>query len=320
MPSPDDVRAGFRLILGREPESEEIVAQLAARYSTLEEMRNAFLNSREFRATATAPDMAKTLDWQGAPIETTASAAQMTQMLRHIESYWQALDEPEVHRPLYQDKGFWASDLAAIEQDFYADGKDLARILRNTAERCGLSLDGHPVCFELGCGVGRVTVWLAELFDRIVAADISPLRLQLNKRALRYFQRTNVDHYCLESIDAVSSLPDYDVFFSVIVFQHNPPPIIVKLLKMILGKLRAGGIAYFQLPTFLKDYGFKVDEYLANANGGTAHMEMHAIPQKLVFDIVRDAGCELLEIREDPWTESNAIISNSLLVHKPAGG
>ena len=47
-------------------------------------------------------------------------------------------------------------------------------------------------------------------------------------------------------------------------------------------------------------------------------MEMHAIPQKLVFD--SDVGCELLEIREDPWTESNAIISNSLLVHKPAGG
>lgn len=320
MPSPDDVRAGYRLILGREPESEEVVAQLAAQWSTLNEMRQAFLNSREFRAGATAPDMAKPLDWRGAPIETNASAAQMTEMLRHIESYWRKLDEAEVHRPLYQDKGFWESDLAAIEQDFYSDGKDLVRILRNTAQRCGLSLDGHRVCLELGCGVGRVTVWLAEFFDRIVAADISPLRLELNKRALRYFQRTNVDHYCLESIDAVSSLPDYDVFFSVIVFQHNPPPIIVKLLKMILGKLRVGGIAYFQLPTFMKDYRFKVDEYLADANGGVAQMEMHAIPQKLLFDIVREVGCELLEIREDPWTESNAIISNSLLVHKPATG
>jgi SAM-dependent methyltransferase len=320
MLSRDDVRAAYRLILGREPESEEIVAVQRARYSTVEEMRYDFLNSREFRATATVPDMAKPLDWQGAPIETSASAAQMTEMLRHIESYWQGLDEPEVQRPLYQDKGFWSSDLASIEHDFYADGQDLARILRNTVERCGLSLDERQVCLELGCGVGRVTVWLAELFGRVVAADISPLRLQLNQRALRYFQRTNVDHYCLESIDAVSSLPDYDVFYSVIVLQHNPPPIIVKLLRMVLEKLRNGGIAYFQLPTLMKNYNFRVNEYIENTRREPSHMEMHCIPQKLVFDIVRDAGCELLEIREDPWTESNAIISNSVLVHKPTGG
>jgi SAM-dependent methyltransferase len=225
MPSPDDVRAAYRLILGREPESEEVVAQLLARFSTLEEIRRDFLNSREFRSATTVPDMAKPLDWRGAPIETDASPAQMAQMLRYIEAYWQELDQPEVHWPLYGDSDFWSSGLAEIEKPFYADGQDLARILRHTVERCGLSLDGHRVCLELGCGVGRVTVWLAELFERIVAVDISPLRLQLNKRALQFFRRTNVEHYCLESIDSVSSLPDYDVFYSVIVFQHNPPPI-----------------------------------------------------------------------------------------------
>jgi SAM-dependent methyltransferase len=320
MLSPDDVRAAYLFILGREPESEEVVAQLIARFSTIDEIRCDFLNSREFRTTTTVPDLAKPLDWRGAPIETDASPAQMAQMLRHIEAYWRELDQPEVHWPLYQDSDFWSSGLAEIEKPFYADGKDLVRILRNTIERCGLSLDGHQVCFELGCGVGRVTVWLAELFHRIVAADISPLRLQLNKRALRYFQRTNVDHYCLESIDAMSSLPDYDVFFSVIVLQHNPPPIIVKLLKMILGKLRAGGIAYFQVPTFLKNYHFKVAEYLGAANRGPSHMEMHCIPQKLLFDIVGDAGCEILELREDSWTESNSTISNSLLVRRLVTG
>src|SRR6266550_3076568 len=199
MPSLDDIKAAYRLILGREPESEEVVAQLLAQFSTLEKIRSAFLNSREFRATTTIPDMAKPLDWRGAPIETDASPAQMTQMLRHIEAYWRKLDQPEVHWPLYEDSDFWSSELAEIEKPFYADGQDLVRILRNTAERCGLSLDGHQVCLELGCGVGRVTVWLAELFHHIVAADISPLRLKLNKRALHHYQRTNVDHYCLES-------------------------------------------------------------------------------------------------------------------------
>src|SRR6266446_601149 len=101
MPSLDDIRAAYRLILGREPESEEAVAQILARCSTMEKIRCEFLNSREFRATTTVPDMAKPLDWPGAPIETDASPAQMAQMLRHIEAYWREMDQPEVHWPLY---------------------------------------------------------------------------------------------------------------------------------------------------------------------------------------------------------------------------
>jgi hypothetical protein len=116
MLSPDDVRAAYLFILGREPESEEVVAQLIARFSTIEEIRCEFLNSREFRTTTPVPDLAKPLDWRGAPIETNASPAQMGQMLRHIEAYWRDLDQPEVHWPLYENSDFWSSGLAERER------------------------------------------------------------------------------------------------------------------------------------------------------------------------------------------------------------
>jgi len=48
MVSKEDVRAAYRLIYGREAESEELVAQHAAKYSSWSELRQAFIHSWEF--------------------------------------------------------------------------------------------------------------------------------------------------------------------------------------------------------------------------------------------------------------------------------
>ncbi|HMD54542.1 MAG TPA: class I SAM-dependent methyltransferase, partial [Phycisphaerae bacterium] len=208
-------------------------------------------------------------------------------------------------------------DFTRDEEHFYGDGRRLIQNLQRAAERCGVLLDDYKVCLELGCGVGRLTVWLSEVLPKILAADISRLRLDLNQRALRRFQRSNVEHHHIVTIDSLSNLPDFDAFFSIIVLQHNPPPLIIMLLKIILRKLRPDGIAYFQVPTFIKNYTFRLDEYLRGTLESN-HMEMHAIPQKLLFGIINDCGCELLEIREDPWTDSREIISNSVFVKKTA--
>src|SRR5438309_1511692 len=48
MVTSEEVVAAYRLILGREPESEEIVRFQAARYSSLRELRHAFIYSHEF--------------------------------------------------------------------------------------------------------------------------------------------------------------------------------------------------------------------------------------------------------------------------------
>ena len=48
MVSKEDVRAAYQLIHGREPENEEVVASHAATYSSLNELRHAFIYSHEF--------------------------------------------------------------------------------------------------------------------------------------------------------------------------------------------------------------------------------------------------------------------------------
>src|SRR5436853_398788 len=51
----------------------------------------------------------------------------------------------------------------------------------------------NGTCFELGCGVGRVTRFLAERFRKVVAADISPGNLEVCKQYLRNEGVNNVE-------------------------------------------------------------------------------------------------------------------------------
>jgi hypothetical protein len=68
-----DIRMAYRLILGREPENDEIVKEILQRAYSLAELRREFLTSREFRTTTTFPDMAKPLDW--APLRVSPDVA-----------------------------------------------------------------------------------------------------------------------------------------------------------------------------------------------------------------------------------------------------
>jgi hypothetical protein len=105
------------------------------------------------------------------------------------------------------------------------------------------------------------------------------------------------------------------VFYSVIVLQHNPPPVIGILLKKILSKLRDGGIEYFQVPTSALGYRFDSRTYLKEFMDNT-NMEMHVFPQRELFQIIKEQGCRVMEVREDNLVGSRNMISNSILVIK----
>ena len=83
-----------------------------------------------------------------------------------------------------------------------------------------------------------------------------------------------------------------------------------------MAKLRPGGIAYFQVPTYGPKYRFNIEEYVAGTAAIT-NMEMHVLPQPALFDILRRNSCELLECREDSLINNcDGMISNSIFARK----
>ena len=158
---------------------------------------------------------------------------------------------------------------------------------------------------------------LAEIFPRVIAADISRSHLSLCREELVRSGRKNVELHHLTEVDRLSSLPPYDFFCSFIVLQHNPPPLTKLLLERILGKLDRGGAGVFQVMTYRAGYGFNLKDYLAHPPSPS--MEMHVLPQPAVFAAIAAAGCRAFEAREDSFASfrSPDILSNTFFVEKP---
>ncbi|HJT97018.1 MAG TPA: class I SAM-dependent methyltransferase, partial [Rhodanobacteraceae bacterium] len=237
----------------------------------------------------------------------------------HIARTWTRLGDTEPHYSVVTDEKFKAGRIDANLDAFHAGGQHSIARLDAALARSGIALANDATCFELGCGVGRLTAWLARRCAKVVATDISESHLALARRHVAEQGLDNVELQRLPSVDAIGLLPPFDLFFSVIVLQHNPPPVIAAILERTFARLRPGGLAYFQVPTYREGYVFRLGDYLRDEyDKGT--MEMHVLPQRDVLRIAARHGLELLEVIEDPYTGMRrGEVSNTFLLRKTKG-
>lgn len=317
MVTKQDVVAAYRLMLGREPEGEAVVTALAA-VPTLQDLRQRFLHAPEFQAQL--PSRVETflprLDLPPARVDTEASPAQLRALLDRVKAEWEELGRNEPHWSVLTHANFQKANLAAHRDDFFKSGSYVATILEAFGRRHGLSCADFRSCFELGCGVGRITMHLSRLFPRVVAADISKFHLDVCGEELRRAALSNVELLCLTDVAQLQTMPRFDAFVSLIVLQHNPPPVIRLLLRSILERLAPKGIGVFQVMTWRAGYSFDLAHYLATPK--PLHMEMHVFPQTAAFETIAAADCRVLEMREDSFASPRRsdILSNTFFVRK----
>jgi len=106
------------------------------------------------------------------------------------------------------------------------------------------------------------------------------------------------------------------LFFSIIVLQHNPPPVILGVLEAAFAGLRPGGVAFFQVPTYAAGYSFELVHYMENEGRGKS-MEMHFVPQADILRLAKAHGVQPLEIRSDEKIGNyHQWLSNTFLMRK----
>ncbi|SHO67198.1 Methyltransferase domain-containing protein [Pseudoxanthobacter soli DSM 19599] len=316
----DDVVKAYELILGRPPESEEAVrSHLGAR--DLSDLRRQFFHSEEFRTGSggmgsgasvlgrhmTAPPAALQLD--GPP-------DQLAAMLARVGETWRQLGEEEPHWSVLTSDDYRQDKLAEHIDAFYASGRQSVALLKAALKRADRTIDPSWTAFELGCGVGRITAALAGDVTRVIGCDISRPHLEIARRYAEQHGIGNIDFRHLDGFDVLDRLEPFDLFFSLIVLQHNPPPVIGYILDRIFAALKPGGFAFFQVPTYCLGYRFVWDEYLARPIDG---MEMHMFPQAALFELFARHGMICIEVQEDAFTaDTTAFVSNTFLVRKSA--
>jgi SAM-dependent methyltransferase len=303
----------YRLFLDREPENEKIVASKLRSLSNTQDVRREFLNSDEYLSSnPTSPILSLSGCEPPLLIE---KVDNLQDLFVHIQDTWEYLGNTEPHWSVLTWDKFLSSG-EGTQKQFYDTGEYEADRLFNTLNRNGIDHGSLKTCLEFGCGLGRVTLWLAKKYETVIGYDISSSHLSL---ARQYFDEKgykNITLYHLKNLSDLSTLPKVDLIFSVIVLQHNPPPIIRLIVRELIRALNPGGVAFFQVPTYRLGYKFILQEYLSN-EVENCEMESHVLTQKEVFDIVYNEQGEVLEVLEDACVGlTYGVRSNTFVVRK----
>lgn len=111
-------------------------------------------------------------------------------------------------------------------------------------------LSGTERVLEVGAGVGKLTGALASLTDRVVVADISPLKLQLNQRNARAAGYANAIEAWVET-DVVNLAQFGDGEFDAVVCYGGPLSYVFdqrqRALRELLRVTRQGGLLFLSV-------------------------------------------------------------------------
>ena len=195
---------------------------------------------------------------------------------------------------------------------FYETGKLEFDLFKSVCDKNDLELPANISCFELGCGVGRVTHYLAKEFAKVIAVDISPGNMKECQKKIEENELKNVEMVLLTTPTDIEKVKGFNVFFSRIVLQHNPPPVQSYLLSTVLENLESGGIAFFQAVTGGPGYRYSASSHLVSHSND---FEMHALPMKFIFAAIYESGCQLVDMFRDLSGGFN-VASYSFLVRK----
>jgi len=319
MVSRNDVVAAYRLILGREPENEQVVEGWMQAES-VDHLRQGFMSGTEFRTKlgskeffANVASVGRHLHGPRMQLDLNLSPAQLNALLHEVATTWSNLGETEPHWSVITNPKFKREQISQSEAEFYATGALELRTLQAYFDRNGEDLSSVKTVVELGCGVGRITSHLASSFPNVVGLDVSGAHLKI---ARSYCERNgigNVEFVQLAEVGTISILPDFDLFFTIISLQHSPPPIIHILLKQIMARARPGAYLLFQVPTYREGYTFNIADYSKQQH---TEMEMHPLPQRCIFQLLKENDFDLIEVQEDNMPGDVTFASHTFFARK----
>jgi len=240
-------------------------------------------------------------DLEGRSVQVAMTSEEHKALFDRIQAQWTGYGESEPFASVLSSEQFLKEKIQENMHILEASGAEVVRRLQVVCQRNNIELPTGK-CFELGCGVGRITKPLSGIFREVIAADISPGNLAICKQYVQDAGASNVQALLLESPGHIESIKDIDVFVSVIVLQHNPPPVQYFLLDKIFENLKPGGIVFFQTGTFNPAYGYQIGFHLAMDKSAFESWSLHCLPMRHVFQLFRQHGMEAIEVIEDGQT------------------
>lgn len=127
------------------------------------------------------------------------------------------------------------------KEDFFQTGYEHIKKLWNEIQTHFVEEFKPRKALDFGCGVGRLTIPLAERCGQVVGVDISESMLE---EAARNCEKRNIQNISfLQTEEFLSGVNDeYDFVHTFIVLQHIKPERGERIVKKIIDSLVVGGI------------------------------------------------------------------------------
>ncbi len=194
---------------------------------------------------------------------------------------------------------------------------------------CGVQPAKDATVLEVGCGVGRMTRRLAELFGQVVALDVSEEMLQRCRENLAGLP--NVAYRLVEGDGTLGGVGEgeVDVVFSYVTFQHVPSAAAqLRYFANCARALRAGGRLAVQIRSSAPS------AVVLSFMGNLAHRLQgrrtldpswrgSRVKGRAVLEVLRAQGVQatLLTWPHRPrWSPAHCWVAGAKLASHPAGG
>jgi ubiquinone/menaquinone biosynthesis C-methylase UbiE len=160
------------------------------------------------------------------------------------------------------------------DEEYFESGRENVReeILSDMGNICQGKDPKEMTVLEIGCGSGRITRALSEIFGQVYAVDISGEMIRQARQSLQdrpnahVFQNSGADLSVLDDIRV-------DFAFSFIVFQHIPSRDVIRsYVREVHRLLRPGGLFKFQVQG-----GTEIDVVPGDTWLGTAFSDAQAV-------------------------------------------
>jgi len=139
------------------------------------------------------------------------------------------------------------------DEEYFESGRENVRreILTDMGNICQGKDPKQMTVLEIGCGSGRITRALSELFGQVYAVDISGEMIRQAKESLRDCPNAHVFQNSGSDLSVLADVPgdiQIDFAFSYIVFQHIPSREVIRsYVREVHRLLRPGGLFKFQV-------------------------------------------------------------------------
>lgn len=299
-PTLNDVAQCYRLFLERDVESTSIAVMQVADALALWDLINRVASSTEamrcriHRASGHISDL-----YDPSVVETEASDAQLEALLERTLARWERCGRGFAYDHLFRDPRLFddRSEKWNREKRFEFGYEELERMFV-AGRRNGVAFEPGASVLAFGCDIAFLGAAVSDRLGHFAGVEAGGAAFEQGRDALQERGIQRAELLPLRSfLDAeLEARRTCDIFYSVMLLQHAPPPVSLLLLDVGLGRINPGGYAYFQAPCHIYDYQFATDAYLSTLPETDNSGEIHALPQACILRLLARHGMVPIEV------------------------